>query len=91
MCSKPSRLPQWITNEIAALKRLSQVKSHADTPRLLAIKRKAQTGDMWVPGGFMTCIVIQKVPGTMMSTNTFWSLDPQSRDIIKTSFRESLE
>jgi hypothetical protein len=55
--------------EITALKRLTRVKC-PHTPKLLSILRKEQDSTMWVPGGWLIFILMEKVPGEPL--DHFW-------------------
>lgn len=76
--------------ELDALKLLK--KLHCDAvPALLGYHQGKQEADDFVPGGHITYIVWDKVPGDSLTKEKFWSLDRLSRDAIRAEFRIAYE
>ncbi|GFF80427.1 hypothetical protein IFM47457_05174 [Aspergillus lentulus] len=48
-----------------------------------------QDEDSIVPGGYITYVVWDKVPGEPLSEEEFWELDLESRQAIRDQFREA--
>jgi hypothetical protein len=80
--------------EITALKRLTRTNCPY-TPRLLSILRKEQDSTMWVPGGYLIFILMEKVPGEPI-TSFFKpgvdrpALTRSERDEVRKGFKEAL-
>lgn len=73
--------------ELTAFQMLSaHEKASKVTPKLLAFQEKTQDGDNWpVPGGFLTYVVWEKVPGIQLGDSTgaapyFWKSFPRKED-----------
>ena len=69
------------------------------TPRLRAWKEEVQGDDGLVPGGYLTCLVWERVPGVSLAqdrilpadiseSNLFWKLPLAERDRIREKFKE---
>jgi hypothetical protein len=90
-----SKTPSMYTKmEITALKRLTRVKC-PHTPKLLSILRKEQDSTMWVPGGWLIFILMEKVPGEPL--DHFWkpsmerpAMTRSQRDEVRKDFKEAL-
>lgn len=89
--TKPLELPRAIKSEIFALKRMCLVQEDAPAPRLLATKTKAQTKCLWIPEGFLTFVVMQRLPATPLSEDLFWRLGSLGRDEVRASFKTAIE
>ncbi|KAL2220493.1 hypothetical protein M432DRAFT_320765 [Thermoascus aurantiacus ATCC 26904] len=74
--------------EIAALEELTRAGCSC-TPTLLARKNERQGSHMWIPGGLMVYILMEKLPGVCL--DTFFSLDRAERDGVRRSFQEAWE
>jgi hypothetical protein len=80
--------------EIKALSRLTRTKCPY-TPKFLSIRRKEQDSTMWVPGGYLVFILMEKLPG-VPPVNFFKPSDTQpamtrpQRDEVREAFREAL-
>jgi hypothetical protein len=57
-------------------------------PDLLAYQEWKQGEDSIVPGGYITYVVWDKVPGEPLSADEFWELDLESCKAIREKFRE---
>jgi hypothetical protein len=57
-------------------------------PDLLAYQGRKQDQDSIVPGGYITYVVWDKVPGEPLSADEFWELDLESCKAIREKFRE---
>jgi hypothetical protein len=80
--------------EITELKRLTRMKCPY-TPKLLSILREKQDSTMWVPGGWLIFILVEKVPGKPL--DTFWkpskerpAMTRSQRDEVRIGFKEAL-
>jgi hypothetical protein len=58
-------------------------------PDLLGYQERKQGEDSIVPGGYITYVVWDKVPGEPLSEEEFWELDLKSRQTIRDKFRET--
>jgi hypothetical protein len=80
--------------EITALSRLTRTKC-LYTPKLLSILRKEQDSTMWVPGGYLIFILMEKLPG-VPPLNFFKPSDTQpamtrpQRDEVREAFKKAL-
>lgn len=74
--------------ELTTLKALNRLECDV-VPDLLAYPEGKQGDDGIVPGGFITYVVWDKVPGEPLHREEFWKLDPQSRQAIRDKFREA--
>lgn len=72
--------------ELSALKSLKAMNCEV-VPDLLCYQEQVQGQDGIVPGGYITYIVWDKVPGESLSPQTFWNLDLASRQEIRSQFR----
>lgn len=80
--------------EITALRRLTRAKCPY-SPKLLSILRKKQDSTMWVPGGWLIFILMEKVPGGPL--DNFWkpskerpAMTRYQRDEVRKGFKEAL-
>ena len=74
--------------EINALTRLTRGKCPY-TPKLLSILSEKQDHKMWIPGGFIVFILMEKVPGVPL--DNFWSdMTRSQRDEVRNAFRKTL-
>lgn len=78
----------YADREIAALEELTRAGCSC-TPTLLARKNERQGSHMWIPGGLMVYILMEKLPGVCL--DTFFSLDRAERDGVRRSFQEAWE
>jgi hypothetical protein len=72
-------------NEVPALETLTKAGC-SFTPTLYAWKEEKQASEMWVPGGFIAYILMEKLPGT--SPLEFSSLDQKECQEIRESFKQ---
>lgn len=72
--------------ELTALKALKKLECDV-VPDLLAYQEGKQGEDSIVPGGYITYVVWDKVPGEPLSAEEFWGLDLESRQAIRDKFR----
>jgi hypothetical protein len=50
-----------------------------------------QDDDMWVPGGYIVFILMEKLPGVMIKEEDFWTkYSLQQRDEVRVAFQEAL-
>lgn len=80
--------------EVTALKRLTRMKC-SYTPKLLSILRQEQDSTMWVPGGWLIFILMEKVPGVPLdnlwnSTKERPAMTRSQRDEVREAFKEAL-
>ncbi|RHZ49219.1 uncharacterized protein CDV56_104980 [Aspergillus thermomutatus] len=74
--------------ELTTLKVLKELECDV-VPDLLAYQEGKQGEDSIVPGGYITYVVWDKVPGEPLSAEEFWELDLESRQAIRDKFREA--
>lgn len=60
-------------------------------PDLLVYKEAVQDQDGIVPGGYVTYIVWDMVPGKPVDHKAFWDLDLASREAIRNLFRTTYQ
>lgn len=58
------------------------------SPTSWATMEGKQSEDGMVPGGYITYVIWDKVPGEPLSSEEFWNLDFESRQGIRAIFRE---
>jgi hypothetical protein len=73
--------------ELTTLKSL-QVKGCDVIPRLLRYQCDQQGEDDTVPGGFITYVIWEKVPGESLNIQKFWGYSFSEREEIRLKFRE---
>lgn len=83
-------VPPYQHGEIMALKRFKE-GSCAAVPELLGYSETVQSKDGLVPGGYITYLVWDKVPGESLSGELFWSFELPKRDLIRQKFRAAYE
>lgn len=76
--------------ELDALRVLKKLNCDA-VPALLGYHQGKQEVDDFVPGGHITYVVWDKVPGESLTEEKFWSLERPSRDKIRAKFRIAYE
>ncbi|RLL97786.1 hypothetical protein CFD26_106189 [Aspergillus turcosus] len=74
--------------ELTTLKALKELECDV-VPDLLAYQEGEQGEDSIVPGGYITYVVWDKVPGEPLDAEEFWKLDLGSRQAIRDKFREA--
>lgn len=72
--------------ELETLKALKKLDCDV-VPALLGYHQGKQEADDLVPGGHITYVVWDKVPGDSLTGEKFWNLDRRSRDTIRAEFR----
>ncbi|GLA00601.1 hypothetical protein AnigIFM60653_009351 [Aspergillus niger] len=79
--------------ELKHLRPLTQ-KGSTITPRLLDSKEVKQDNTGFVPGGFVTWVVWEVVPGLQLGNDVgsapFWGLSRDERDAVRQAFKESI-
>ncbi|KAJ5808541.1 hypothetical protein N7474_009810 [Penicillium riverlandense] len=75
-------------------KQAAKPRQHIELTTLKALKKwdcdvGKQGEDSIVPGGYITYVVWDKVPGEPLSPEEFWELDLESRQAIRDKFREA--
>jgi hypothetical protein len=73
--------------ELTTLKALKKMECDV-VPGLLSYQEGKQGEDSIVPGGYITYVVWDKVPGEPLNAEEFWELDLKSRKAIRAKFRE---
>jgi hypothetical protein len=73
--------------ELTTLKSL-QEKGCDVIPRLLRYQCDQQDEDDTVPGGFITYVIWEKVPGESLNIQKFWGYSFSEREEIRLKFRE---
>lgn len=80
--------------EITALERLTAAKCPY-TPKLLSTKRTKQNDTMWVPGGYLIYILMERLPGRPITA--FFDSDGKrpamtlsQRDEVRKAFKTAL-
>ncbi|CAI7672819.1 unnamed protein product [Penicillium palitans] len=83
----------WIPQELASLLDLTEKGSNI-TPKLLAYKTSTQDRSGLVPGGFITWLVWEIVPGLRLGdgdgAGPFWGLEDHEREEVRRSFLNAL-
>ncbi|PWY74393.1 hypothetical protein BO70DRAFT_398717 [Aspergillus heteromorphus CBS 117.55] len=83
----------WTPPELKALRALTRHHSTI-TPRLLIVKKSNQGKAGLVPGGVLSSVVWEVVPGirlgTVFGTDVFWAMSEGERHVIRETFREGL-
>jgi hypothetical protein len=74
--------------ELTTLKALKKPECDV-VPDLLSYQERKQGEDSIVPGGYITYVVWDKVPGEPLSEEEFWELDLKSRQTIRDKFLET--
>ncbi|CAI7586082.1 unnamed protein product [Penicillium palitans] len=69
-----------------ALKRLKKMGCDV-VPDLLGFQEETQGPDGFVPGGFITFVVWEKVAGEPLDYDEFWNMNDNMRDSIRRKFR----
>ncbi|KAL1967825.1 hypothetical protein VTN77DRAFT_2514 [Rasamsonia byssochlamydoides] len=77
-------------DEIAALELLTK-QGCTFAPTLLAWKQEKQGADMWVPGGPIVFILMEKVPGICLAdvVDIFLSIKRDERDQLREAFKKA--
>ncbi|EHA18435.1 hypothetical protein ASPNIDRAFT_37962 [Aspergillus niger ATCC 1015] len=79
--------------ELKHLRTLTQ-KGSTITPRVLDSKEDKQDNTGFVPGGFVTWVVWEVVPGLQLGNDVgsapFWGLGRDERDAVRQAFQESI-
>lgn len=73
--------------EIKALQCLTDADC-SFTPALYGLKQEVQNSSMWVPGGHIVYILMEKLPGINLS-NFFHDLDRKERDQCREAFKKA--
>ena len=73
-------------NEIEGLRILTQAAC-SSSPTLLAWKKEKQTPNMWLPGGYIVYILMNKLPGIRI--DFVGVLPRQERDELRASFKDA--
>ncbi|KAJ5550784.1 hypothetical protein N7461_005482 [Penicillium sp. DV-2018c] len=60
-------------------------------PSLLGYGQSVQGEHGPVPGGYITYLVWEKVPGQVLTPDLFWSLERPNRDLVRRKFRAAYE
>src|SRR5947209_19261190 len=83
-------LNDYTENEINVLTKLTECDCSA-SPRLISWMREQQDETMWVPGGYVVYILMEKLPGD--SPFNFWVekyFSLEDRDEVRKAFRAAL-
>jgi hypothetical protein len=80
--------------EITALERLTRTKC-PHTPKLLSVIWEHQDPTMWVPGGWLIFILMEKVPGVpplnfFQSSTERPAMTRSQRDEVREAFKKAL-
>ena len=73
-------------DEVKALQMLTQAAC-SSSPTLLAWKHERQSADMWLPGGYIVYILMNKLPGIRIESIEL--LPRQERDELRKSFKDA--
>ncbi|KAJ5543343.1 hypothetical protein N7461_009346 [Penicillium sp. DV-2018c] len=60
-------------------------------PPLLGYGQSVQGEHGPVPGGYITCLVWEKVPGQVLTPGLFWSFERPERELVRRKFRAAYE
>lgn len=74
--------------EIIALQKLADAGC-SSTPSFMALKHESQDEKRYVPGGYITYILMEKVPGICLEC--IWDLPRDERDQVRTAFKRAWE
>ncbi|KAH8427145.1 uncharacterized protein LDX57_004862 [Aspergillus melleus] len=80
-------LPENGQEMLDALALMEQAQCRS-APRLLGVSSRIQALKEPVPGGFFTCLLLEKLPGQKIGP-WFWELDLGQRDHIRARFKEA--
>lgn len=78
--------PHFEKHEAMALKKFRRGECKS-VPSLLGYSQSAQGELGPLPGGYLTHLVWEKVPGEILTPEAFWSFERQERDLIRHIFR----
>lgn len=81
-------VPTKSITELVALKRLKKMGCDV-VPDLLGFQEETQGPHGFVPGGYITHVVWEKVPGEPLDYEEFWKMNDCMRDSIQRKFREA--
>ncbi|KAK2808595.1 hypothetical protein FQN50_004627 [Emmonsiellopsis sp. PD_5] len=73
--------------ELSSLQWLSD-QGCSSSPKLLAYFQVAQPSDMVIPGGYITILVMEKLPGSTL--DDFWECPFEQREKIRAAFKRAL-
>lgn len=79
-------VPMKPITELVALKRLKKMGCDVVLD-LLGFQEETQGPDGFVPGGFITFVVWEKVAGEPLGYDEFWNMNYNMRDSIRRKFR----
>jgi hypothetical protein len=83
---------RYTLQEIAALDYL-RLKNSEHTPKLLATARLSVSQDydkIAMPGGYMICILMTKLPGDQLDYDKFWKALIEEREQVRKAFKTAL-
>ncbi|KGO78311.1 hypothetical protein PITC_059240 [Penicillium italicum] len=83
-------VPEPRNRELEALKAFKR-KNCTAVPRLLDYYEGVQDQEGFVPGGYVTYLIWEKVPGHCLSDEEYWNMNPDERASIRSMFREAWE
>lgn len=83
-------VPPYQHGEVMALKRF-KAGGCTGVPELLGYSETVQGRDGLVPGGYITYLVWDKVPGESLSREIFWSFKEHEREFIRRKFQAAYE
>jgi hypothetical protein len=91
---RPSNTPEdgpssTTAHELKALEAFRERGSHF-TPVLVNFKKVAQPGNGALPGGFITFMIMSKMPGDSLFNLYYWGMAPEEQADIKHRFLEAL-
>ncbi|KAJ5580253.1 uncharacterized protein N7459_006238 [Penicillium hispanicum] len=76
--------------ELTVLKTL-RLQNCKVTPRLLGYQQGTQDTDGFIPGGYITHLIWDKVPGEPLSMERFWDMSRRDREHVRGRFRETYQ
>ncbi|KAF9246092.1 hypothetical protein DTO013E5_6572 [Penicillium roqueforti] len=82
--------PHFEKREAKARKKFSQGGCKS-VPSLLGYGQSTQGENGPVPGGYITYLVWEKVPGQVLTPELFWSFERPKRDLVRRKFRAAYE
>lgn len=77
------------THELSALRLFRSANSNVG-PHLVAFQTIPQSDDGLLPGGYISCTVMNKLPGKSLFDLGYWSLSAADRTEIEAKFLEAL-
>jgi hypothetical protein len=93
--SSPTSHPETPTQSNATKHELAALGIFRDAkieyaPRLVAFETLRQSPQGLLPGGYISCTIMTKLPGKSLFDLGYWSLGPEDREKVQQRFLEAL-